>query len=239
MRPGGVARPLLLLLALVALLPTLAGAEHDLDHRYFIVGTVTGASGEPLCGVTVRAVDVSVPSNQDTNRTGTTDGSGRYRIQLHLHSSETGVEESNEGDTLLVTVEGTSAVRTTTAVVNGINPDGWGQQSVDLSTTEARSRCLGAAEVAMYGAIAALGVGGAAAVVLYLRRPRGGRGYRDLLSVPGVTRARARELDAAGIRDAKALAKADPEALSKATSLTPSQARFLVRRAQGMRGPKD
>jgi len=236
MRPRDLVRPMLYVLALAALFLPLAGAEHEPDHRYFLVGTVTGASGEPLCGVTVRAADVDVASNADTNRTGTTDGSGRYHIQLHLHSPEVAGENANVGDAILVTVEGTSASRTTVALENAANPDGWGQQTVDLSAPEGRTQCLGATEIALYGGVGALGVGGVVAGFLFLRRPRGGgRGYRELLSVPGVTRARARELDAAGVRDAKGLSEADPEALSKSTSLTPKQARLLVKRAQGVR----
>ncbi|MEK6851815.1 MAG: carboxypeptidase-like regulatory domain-containing protein, partial [Candidatus Thermoplasmatota archaeon] len=96
----------LYILVLVALAP-LAGAEHEADHRYYVVGTVTDGSGEPLCGLTVRATDADVTSTLDTNRTATTDGSGHYRIQLHLHSQEVASSNSNEGDTLLVTVEGT------------------------------------------------------------------------------------------------------------------------------------
>jgi len=238
MRPRKTGPILYGLVLLVALAP-LAGAEHDSDHRYYVVGTVTDGSGEPLCGVTVRAADVSVASNADTNRTATTDGSGRYHIQLHLHSQEVAAENANVGDTLRVTVEGTSASRTVLAAENAGNPEGWGQQSVDLAVSDGRTNCLRAADLAIYGGVGALAAGGVVAAFLLLRRPRGGgRTHRELRSVSGVTRARARELDEAGVRSVKDLSEADPEALSKATSLTPKQARLFVKRAGESRGPK-
>jgi len=238
MRPGTAGLMLYALALLVALAP-LAGAEHDADHRYYVVGTVTDGSGEPLCGVTVRASDVSVGSTLDTNRTATTDGSGRYRIQLHLHGPEVAAEDANAGDTLIVTVEGTSASRTAIALENAANPEGWGQQTVDLSAPDGRTACLRAADIAVFGGIGALAAGGVVAALLFLRRPRGGgRTHRELLSVPGVTRARARELEGAGVRSVKDLSEADPDALSRSTSITPKQARLLVKRAEEFLGPK-
>lgn len=229
----------LFVLALLAALAPLAGAEHEADHRYFVVGTVTDASGEPLCGLTVRASDVSVASNADTNRTGSTDGAGRYRVQLHLHSAEVGGESANVGDTLLVTVEGTSASRTTTAAANAGDPEGWGAQTVDFAVPDGRTKCLTTKDLAVYGGIGALVAGGLVAAFWFARRPRGGgRSHRELLAVPGVTRRRAQELEGAGIRTAKDLSEADPDTLSKSTSLTPKQARLLVKRAGESRVPK-
>ncbi|MEK6851864.1 MAG: helix-hairpin-helix domain-containing protein, partial [Candidatus Thermoplasmatota archaeon] len=116
---------------------------------------------------------------------------------------------------------------------------GWGQQTVDLSVVDGRTSCLRAVDLAIYGGMAALAAVGLIAAAWFLRRPRGGgRAHRDLLAVSGVTRVRARELEGVGIRGVRDLADADPEALSRTTSLSPKEARLIVRRAQEGREPK-
>ncbi len=230
---------LMLVLALMAVfLASSARAEHLPDHRYFLVGTVTNELGEPLCGVTVRAADITKPS-PDNNRTAVTDASGAYRIQLHMHDSfdiEANAPRSahNVGDTILVTIDGTTVSEIRTAVKNTRNPNGWGEQTVDLPAEGLRGSCPPPPDYAKIG----IGVGGAAAaaiaIVWLVRRPsRLGRGSRaGLRELPGVGRARARELEGFGIRGVDDLAATSPEKLSAGTTLTPKQARLMVKRAK-------
>ncbi|MBI4416826.1 MAG: hypothetical protein HY557_07580 [Euryarchaeota archaeon] len=230
MRAGFV----LVVLALALVLSLPAAGEHTPDHRYYVTGTVTNDLGQPVCGLTVRATDTNTPGVDGTSRTATTDGQGRFLIQLHLHSDEIAGEQSNVGDTLVVAVEGTDVTTTVSAGKNTNNPAGWGQQTVELVVpSSVKEQCLGLEEIALYG-------GGAAGVlavaffgVRFVRSPRrGGRGARrGLMEIPGVGRARARELETYGIRSVEDLAEADPEDLAEETSLTPKQARLLVTRA--------
>jgi len=220
------------LLAAVSAAPAVR-AEHEPDHRYYLVGTVTDELGQPLCGLTVRVSDIDAPSSLDTNRTGVTDGAGRYIVQLHLHSAVVEPVNNNVGDTILVVVEGTDAAETTTADPNAVNPEGWGQKTVDLSVLGGKSTCpnlllwIGAGVGVTLGVIAA---------VWYVRRPRrggrGGRVSREVLALPGVTRTRVRELEKSGIRTLDELANSDPNDLAAKTNLSAKQARLLVKRAK-------
>lgn len=233
--PGAL---LALVLALTALLfgamAVPSAAEHTPEHRYFVTGTVTDTSGNPVCGVAVSATDATVPGSEV--RTDTTDGSGRYSIQLHMHSLQAVADQEaatdNEGDTIRVSAEGVS--RDVLAVRNGNNPVGWGQQTVpDLTVSGVPDRCGWGGLVLPLGIVAAVFLS-LLAVVWLRRRPRklGGGPSKALMGVPGVTRARARELGSFGIRSVKELAETDPKDLSKNTNLTPKEARLLVKRAQ-------
>jgi hypothetical protein len=236
---------LVLVFALAAvLLSSSVRAEHNTDHRYFIAGTVTNELGEPLCGVTVRAADITKPTS-DNNRTAVTDASGAYRIQLHMHDSfdiEANAPRSahNVGDTILVTVDGTTVSATRTAEKNTRNPEGWGEKTVDLPAEGIRGTCPPPPDYAKIG----IGVVGAAAaaiaIVWFVRRPsRLGRGSRaGLRELPGVGRARARELEGFGIRGVEDLAATSPESLSAGTTLTPKQARLMVKRAKESLGKR-
>lgn len=211
-------------------------AEHMPDHRYFIVGTVTNETGEPVCGATVRAADIDKPA-ADNNRTAVTDGSGAYIIQLHMHDSfdrENNVARTvhNVNDRISVTTANASSV-VVTAAQNSGNPNGWGQQTVDLNAVGVRGRCPTPLNLAVT-AVGIVGVAAAIIVVVWLlRRPRRiGRGSRaGLRQIPSVGRARARELEGFGIRRVEDLASASPDKLSAGTTLTPKQARLLVKRA--------
>lgn len=236
--------PLVLALALaMALLHTPAArAEHLPDHRYFIVGTVTDEAGDPVCGVTVRAADIDKPA-ADNNRTAVTDGSGAYSIQLHMHDSFD-IEANqprpthNVGDQILVTTVNDSAV--VRADKNTRNPNGWGQQTVPLNAVGVRGQCPEPIDLA----ITAIGIAGVAAAIIVIiwlvRRPRRlGRGSRaGLRQISSVGRARARELEGFGIRGVEDLAAASPDKLSAGTTLTPKQARLLVKRANEALGKK-
>ena len=232
-------RACLVLIALVAVSVLVAApgrAEHVKDHRYFIVGKITNEFGEALCGVTVRAADVTKPTAEN-NRTAKTDGSGNFAIQLHMHDSfdiENNVARPvhNVGDEILVIVEGTRASRSVNAVQNSINPLGWGQQNGDLQAEGLQSQCLSGGQIAL----AAGGIVGAFVAVYgvawLLRTGRFGRGTRSGLSeLPGMSRVQSRELEGFGIRSVKDLAAAKPEELAAGTTLTPKQARLLVKRA--------
>ena len=234
-RCAGLAAIVLLALAIVLSSP--AGGEHTPRHRYFVTGTVTNTSGEPMCGIVVRAADVTPPPNEDgsDNRTATTDGQGRYTIQLHMHDGtlgEDGRPLPNEvGHTIRVSIDSAAISKDVAANVNPDNPVGWGQQPADfeLSTTS-RGSCPDLVVWAGLGA----GVAGAVVVaVWFVRKPRRvGRGSRaQLRQVTGVGRARARELESMGIKSVTDLAEADPRDLSRDSTLTPKQARLLVKRA--------
>jgi hypothetical protein len=244
MRVGSACLVLAIVLAGGALLAPTGRAEHQTDHRYFVTGTITNEFGETLCGVTVRAADIDKPS-PDNNRTVTTDGSGSYIIQLHMHDSFD-IENNqprpahNVNDQILVTVEGSSASSVVRGVKNSGNAEGWGQQKVDLLADGVQTKCLTIVQIGLIGA----GIAGAvaavyAAVWAFGKSGHLGRGSRAGLSeVPGVTRVRARELEGFGIRSVEDLAAAKPEDLSAGTTLTPKQARLLVKRANDALGGK-
>lgn len=225
--------PLLLGVVLLAVLLSLplVPAEHDPDHRYFITGTVTNDAGDAVCGATVRSADITTP-NLDANRSATTDWTGQYTIQLHMHGPGVSGESSDEGHQILVTVEETGDSRIVPAEVNTANPEGWGQQTVSFVVSSgAASPGLCVRDVALLGgAILAVIIGLLVAWSVF-RRPRARGGSRSLTKVPGVGRARARDLEAAGIRTAEQLAAADPDEIAEQTELTPKQARLLVKRA--------
>lgn len=224
---------LVLLVALVAATPAVpVAAEHEPDHRYFVEGVVRSEAGSSLCGIVVRAADITAPA-PDKNRTATTDGSGRYAIQLHLHSGALAGESSDEGHTIRVWLEATGDHRDVAATPNGENPEGWGQQTVDLVASAGTSSGPCTSDLAMWGGVAVVLVVLAVLGVRALRRPRAGRGAtRSLTKVPGVGPTRARDLQEAGIRTAEDLAAADPDELAASTKMTRKQARALVRRAR-------
>lgn len=232
-------------IAILLAAPPPAAAEHTPHHRYFITGTITDNLGQPLCGILVRAADVtdSMPDGSD-NRTATTDGSGVYTIQLHMHDGDTtdGATPSEQGHTIHVEIAGTSVMRMVLATANAGNPSGWGQQSgVDLTAPAGTRDQCGLGPVLIVA-----GVGGGVAfmvlaVVWVRRRPRGvGKGsQKALLAVPGITRVRAREIGSFGIRSVKELAEADPAELSSKTNMSAKEARLVVKRAKefvGQRG---
>ena len=235
---------LIIVMATAVLLSPGVRSEHQEDHRYFIVGTITDEFGEPLCGATVRAADIDKPS-PDNNRTAVTDGSGGYRIQLHMHDDfdlEANVARQvhNVGDRILVTVEGSPPSAVITAQKNAGDPEGWGLKTVNLVAEGLQGRCISFVQLALIGlGVVAAVVAVFGAVLLLRRTDRLGRGSRaGLKELPGVGRARARELEGFGIRSVEDLAAASPEKLSASTTLTPKQARLLVKRANDALGGK-
>src|SRR3990172_3130605 len=233
---------LMLILAMAALATVgPAAAEHTPHHRYFFVGTVRTESGDLVCGVTVRAYEVNSSGSSDRDRSAATDLSGGYSVQLHMHSGgEPEAQPSEVGAQVVVTVEGVS--KGVTVVQNQGNPDGWGQLTVDLIVPDSvRNRGLCLKDVLVYTGLAAIGVVLVVVVVLYLGRTRrrGMRVRAEILNLPGVTRAKARELQGAGIRTLVDLSDADPDTLARATDLTAKQARLLVKRAQDAQKQRD
>lgn len=165
------------------LLVPLARGEHLPDHRYFIQGQVTGEGGIPLCGVMVRASDVTQPS-PDSDRTAETDGNGLYLISLHMHDAfdlELGSPRvvHNVGDSIIVTLEVTGLTHEVVAENNSVNPDGWGQQTVDFLLIHGlRGECAALrgpttfpTSIGALGAVAA-SLAAAASVFLILARDR-------------------------------------------------------------------
>lgn len=236
--------PLVLVLALAVgvVLSPAARAEHLPDHRYFIVGTVTNEIGDLLCGVTVRAADIDKPTTEN-NRTAVTDASGYYHIQLHMHASfdvEANAPRSTHNELDHIRVSTVNASRVVTADKNTKNPNGWGQQTVDLPAQGVRGVCSPPLDLTKVG-IGIAGVsGGVVGVVWIVRRPRRlDRGSRaGLRQLPGVGRSRARELEGFGIRRVEDLATTSADKLAAGTTLTPKQARLLVRRANEALGRK-
>ena len=148
MRPRNALATAGYVIAALLLAAPAAWATHEPDHRYYIVGTVTGSSGEPLCGVRVRVTDVDMPSTTDTDKVVTTDGSGRYDVFLHLHSPEVEPENHNVGDTIQVRIEGTQVSGTAIVEQNTANAEGWGEKTVDLNVADGGSNCFGAKDLA-------------------------------------------------------------------------------------------
>ncbi|HKZ63497.1 MAG TPA: helix-hairpin-helix domain-containing protein [Thermoplasmata archaeon] len=234
----------LVLLALSVVTPAAVGpavAEHTSHHRYFFVGTVRTESGLPVCGVVVRAFVADFEGSPDRDRSASTDWSGAYTVQLHMHSGEEAEAQPSDKDKQVVlTVAGTS--QTVTVVRNQLNPNGWGQLTIDFTvndTVESLGLCL--RDVAIYAAVVVGGVALAVVGVLVLRRR--GRGVRhvraDIMKLPGATRSKARELEGAGIRSLDDLSRADPGELAASTNLTEKQARVLVKRAQDAQKQRD
>jgi hypothetical protein len=63
-----------------------AWAEHEVDHRFDVSGTVRAADGTPSAGVKV----VVAHPRTDLKETVLTDASGRYSVRLHLHDKDAG-----------------------------------------------------------------------------------------------------------------------------------------------------
>ncbi len=80
---------------LVALLPTLAVATHDADHRFTVEGYVCGADGSAVSEEKV----IIKNTKAKVSKAVFTDGEGYYKATLHLHND-------NVGDPLLISVKG-------------------------------------------------------------------------------------------------------------------------------------
>jgi len=78
-------------LGVVLLGVPVAVAEHEVDHRFTVEGSVCEADGKPVSGVEVVVKDVRISAL----RTTLTDNRGYYKVTLHLHNE-------NKGDPIVV-----------------------------------------------------------------------------------------------------------------------------------------
>lgn len=79
-----------------ALIPSAAWATHEMDHRFTISGHVRDKDGKPVRDVKVQARDLRDQKIDPV--TSYTDGSGFYKLLLHLHNS-------NAGDPIQISVK--------------------------------------------------------------------------------------------------------------------------------------
>ncbi len=73
----------LVLLAVVAAAAP-AGATHDVDHRYVVLGYVRDAAGRPIQGRHVEVIREKTGLAYDTE----TDEAGFYAVAVHLHDED-------------------------------------------------------------------------------------------------------------------------------------------------------
>lgn len=78
------------------LIPSTAWATHEMDHRFTISGHVRDKDGKPVRDVKVQARDLR--DQQIDPVTSYADGSGFYKLILHLHNS-------NAGDPIQISVK--------------------------------------------------------------------------------------------------------------------------------------
>jgi hypothetical protein len=92
MRNGAISGLWIVILAsifpLVGLLPGVARATHEVDHRFTVYGYVWDDRGQPVKGQRVIVVDDVL----DQANTAFTDGDGYYEALLHLHTENMGDE---------------------------------------------------------------------------------------------------------------------------------------------------
>ncbi|MEK7221991.1 MAG: carboxypeptidase-like regulatory domain-containing protein [Nitrospirota bacterium] len=79
-----------------ALIPSAAWATHEMDHRFTISGHVRDKDGKPVRDVKVQARDLRDQKIDPV--TSYADGSGFYKLILHLHNS-------NAGDPIQISVK--------------------------------------------------------------------------------------------------------------------------------------
>ena len=82
------------LLSLI-IIPGMASAEHEWDHRYVISGVVTDSNGDPAAGVDVEILCGEGQTDSElcglnTERNSETTLNGKYELTLHIHSSDHG-----------------------------------------------------------------------------------------------------------------------------------------------------
>ena len=224
----------LLALSLAALVPDV-GAEHEPGHRFRISGQVTDDTGAPVCGVAVRATDLTAP-DPERNRTAVSDFRGQYFIQLHMHSVEVAPTGNNEGDVVLVTVVGENASRTITAIKSP-SSEAWGNAVVDLRiprrvTTNCQDPLVAAAvNGALYIGVPA-GILAAGFVLYRWTRARPAVPRNSVERIPGIGRSKAAQLRSAGVDTIPRLADAFPKDLATATGLPLKETKRLVRKAK-------
>lgn len=78
----------LLLLTILMMLPSPAGATHEAEHRFTVSGYVMDDHGKPVSGERVIVVDKRL----DQANTTFTDKEGYYEALLHIHDTDVGDE---------------------------------------------------------------------------------------------------------------------------------------------------
>jgi len=234
------------MLSLVGLLLPPATATHESTHRYYVYGAITDTAGAPVGGL---LVEVEVPGATTYSEqhlwTGVTDTSGRYSILVHLHHLGAGTDDA--GLTIHVRVPAVGASATYTATASGVPADqnqgpeviGWGYTRADFSVTPPPPPPpfdFGAYRDPL------LAVGGGVGVLVLLsvvwRRGEGRRqGARvsaqrqSVGELPGVGRATAQKLAAAGYGSIPQLARAEASELVEKLHLSETQAKRLIAKA--------
>lgn len=91
-----------LFLFLMLVVSAAAVAEHEEDHRYTVEGYVLNASEQPLADV-----DISFHLGNTRLKSATTDRTGFYSVQLHLHDPDWGktLNINAGGDEATITVD--------------------------------------------------------------------------------------------------------------------------------------
>jgi hypothetical protein len=73
-------------LAVLALLPGMAGSTHEVSHRYVVLGYVKDAKDRPLPGVQIELIREKTGLSYVVE----TDRQGLYAIVVHLHDEDAG-----------------------------------------------------------------------------------------------------------------------------------------------------
>ncbi len=220
-----------LFLAALVLFASSFRATHEASHRFHVSGRVVDQAGAPFCGVTVRAADITAPAS-DNNVSTATLFDGGFRILLHMHSVEAGQPVDNEGDSILITVEGHGVSRFVTATPSP-NPDGWGEAVVTIQVPHLRQTdCQNSLlTTAFYVGVpvAALLAGVVAYRRLRFRMPVRREGLEQ---IPGIGHAKAARLREAGFSSIERLARASPKDIASATGIPADESKRLVRKAK-------
>ncbi|MEE9237831.1 MAG: helix-hairpin-helix domain-containing protein, partial [Thermoplasmata archaeon] len=199
-------------------------AEHEPSHRYFVSGFVVQADGTPACGVVIEAGD----------RSGTTDGRGRYRIQLHMHD-ETVSPTNDVGAAIVVRVAGTDISKNTTARPSTAD-DGWGESRVDFSVPvgmggECANPLL---QAGIYVGLPLVVSAGLVLAYFKVIRPwwRSRAVTPPLSSLRGIGKGRLEEFRKMGIVTLDDLAASDSGEIGRRTSISRKEAKRLIRQAK-------
>ncbi len=220
-----------LFLVAIVLFASSFRATHDPNHRFYVGGRVIDQAGVPFCGVTVRAADITAPTS-DNNVSTVADFDGRFRVLLHMHSAAAGQPVNNEGDSILITVEGHGASQIV-AATRSPSPDGWGEAVVTiqiphLRTTNCQNSLLTTAFYVGIPIAAILG-GFVAYRKLRFRMPVRREGLEQ---IPGIGHAKAARLWEAGFGSIERLARASPKDIASATGIPANESKRLVRKAK-------
>lgn len=181
--------------------------------------------GTAACGVTVQAED----------RQAVTDSRGWYRVQLHLHDGTVSPTENDVGKNLLVSVAGTGITKSTTATPSQAD-DGWGESRVDFEVPSSVSgECTDPLlQAGLYIGVPVAVVLGTSITYVKFLRPRLQRrpSSPSLSSLPGIGRARERELRKMGVETLQDLADAQPSVIARNSSISQREAKRIVKRAR-------